>query len=246
MAIRGPSLTAARAMASGVRRTLAEKIGYGKYSYVALNGLDQKLERYLDKDGGFFVEAGANDGLSQSNTYYFEKIRKWTGVLVEPIPDLAKRCATRRSKSTVINAALVSAEFGGSDIEINYAGLMSAVQGAFADEELTNRHVADGLCIQGIERSYKIRVPALTLTTILDQIRPRQAIDLLSLDIEGYEPDALKGLDFHKYRPRFLCIEVRDSAAINKVLSGYYREIEVLFKCEVYQDILYQSTTYDV
>ncbi len=35
--------------------------------YTALNELDKKLEKYLDFDHGYFVELGANDGLTQSN-----------------------------------------------------------------------------------------------------------------------------------------------------------------------------------
>ena len=36
---------------------------------------------------GFFIEAGAYDGADISNTFYFEKVLGWTGILVEPNPD---------------------------------------------------------------------------------------------------------------------------------------------------------------
>ena len=52
--------------------------------YFSLNSLDKKLEEYLDLDAGYFVELGANDGVNQSNTLYFEKFRGWHGVLIEP------------------------------------------------------------------------------------------------------------------------------------------------------------------
>jgi hypothetical protein len=42
--------------------------------YYGLNGLDEKLESYVGYDGGFFVEIGANDGVTQSNTLYFEQL----------------------------------------------------------------------------------------------------------------------------------------------------------------------------
>ena len=35
---------------------------------------------------GFFIEAGADDFVTHSNTFYFEAKRKWTGLLVEPNP----------------------------------------------------------------------------------------------------------------------------------------------------------------
>ena len=37
-----------------------------------------------DEPAGFFIEAGAYDGLFQSNTLYLENQRNWTGLLVEP------------------------------------------------------------------------------------------------------------------------------------------------------------------
>ena len=43
----------------------------------SINQLDEKLERYVNYDNGFFVELGANDGVSQSNSLYFEMKRNW-------------------------------------------------------------------------------------------------------------------------------------------------------------------------
>ena len=37
------------------------------------NDLDIKLEKYLNFSNGFFIELGAHDGITQSNTYYYEK-----------------------------------------------------------------------------------------------------------------------------------------------------------------------------
>ena len=57
----------------------------------ALNYIDDKLEKYLDFRNGFFVEAGAYDGVDQSNTYYLEKEKGWNGILIEPIFENARR-----------------------------------------------------------------------------------------------------------------------------------------------------------
>lgn len=48
---------------------LAVALGSDRCSYLALNELDRKRRKHLDHDGGTFIEAGANDGLRQSNTY---------------------------------------------------------------------------------------------------------------------------------------------------------------------------------
>ena len=55
-------------------------------NYKALNDLDKKIEKYLPGRNGFFIEAGANNGIKQSNSYYFAKTLGWRGILVEAIP----------------------------------------------------------------------------------------------------------------------------------------------------------------
>src|ERR1700737_1153698 len=43
---------------------------------------------FKDKPNGVFVDVGAHDGVSLSNTFFFEKGMTWTGICVEPIPDV--------------------------------------------------------------------------------------------------------------------------------------------------------------
>src|SRR5437588_12223158 len=74
------------------RRGLFEQFGSDRYSHLALNDLDRKLSKYLDYRSGTFIEAGANDGLKQSNTYWFERFRNWRGILVEAVPEKAEEC----------------------------------------------------------------------------------------------------------------------------------------------------------
>ena len=52
------------------------------FPYTGLNGLDRKLIKHVGTEPGTFIEAGANDGLKQSNTYYLESRCDWTGLLV--------------------------------------------------------------------------------------------------------------------------------------------------------------------
>jgi len=205
---------------------------------MALNGLDQKLERYLDFDGGIFVEAGANDGVEQSNTYYFEKLRGWTGLLVEPEPTLAAAC--RRNRHAIVaQAALVDREVPGATVELHVAGLMSTMTGAIGDAAATAGHVRRGLVVQGLTDTYKVHVPARTLTALIDEVRLSRPIDLLSLDVEGAEVAALRGIDYKRHAPKFICVEARDEAAIATVLDPYYRLVEALTYLGAYRDLLY-------
>ena len=49
----------------------------------------------------FFVELGANDGIKQSNTFYFEKNLSWRGILIEPIKIKYLKCLKFRSSKII-------------------------------------------------------------------------------------------------------------------------------------------------
>jgi FkbM family methyltransferase len=219
-------------------RSMCEAVGVTRFSRPALYSIDLKLERHLDFDGGLFIEAGANDGYAQSNTYYFEKIRGWSGLLIEPVPTLAAECRRNR-RGPVIEAALVAEAHPGERVELHFAGLMSTMDGALGGAAETARHVAQGLEVQGLAGSYRLRVPARSLSAILDELGMSRPIDLLSLDVEGAEAAALRGLDFARHAPRFICVEARDRPAIEALLGSRYRLVEVLTDLGSYQDLLY-------
>ncbi len=222
------------------RRTVFEALGSARYSRPALYDLDRKLERHVDFDGGFFVEAGANDGFTQSNTYYFEARRGWSGILIEPVPELAEQCRRNRRRSVVVPAALVASDFAAAEIEMRFAGLMSVSAGAFGDAALCERQIALGLQQRGVAGTYTVRVPALTLSAVIAAHAAGREIDLLSLDVEGAELTALAGLDLARHAPRFLCIEAREPAAVAARLGSRYEQLEVLSNYGGYQDLLFR------
>ncbi len=222
------------------RRRLAEAAGLDWYSRPALNGLDRKLGQWLDYENGFFVEAGANDGFAQSNTYYLEKMRGWRGLLIEPVPELCERCRSERSASVVINAALVAPDFTAPEIEMQFAGLMSVSADAFGDEAARRRHVETGLRVQGLAGTYSVRVPARTLSAILTAEAGSREVDLLSLDVEGAELAALAGLDLSRHAPRHICVEVRQADAVTALLASRYECVAMLHDSGTHQDMLFR------
>lgn len=222
------------------RRRLFEAAGSARYSRPGLNGLDMKIARHLDFRGGCFIEAGANDGFAQSNTYYLEKLRGWSGLLVEPEPRLAAECRRNRSQP-VIEAALVELERDGTMVELHAAGLMSTVAGALGDDAATREHVRVGRMLQELPAGAVYRVEGRALSSLLDEMpsmRNRE-IDLLSLDVEGGEAMALRGLDFARHAPRFICVEARDEAALSEVLCERYELVEVLADMGSHRDLLF-------
>jgi len=218
---------------------IKEKI-LGSKSY-ALDDLDLKLKPFLNFEEGVFVEAGANDGIKQSNTLYFEKHKGWTGLLIEPIPSLAEKCQKNRPKCLVEQAALVADDYRGDTVKLRYCDLMSVVKGGLESEKHEVEHVQKGSrFLEEDEEVYEVSAPARTLTSILNEYELK-SIDLLSLDIEGYEPQALKGLNFNIYRPEYILVEVREKVNIEKVIGDHYIHIENLTNHNNRKDMLFRS-----
>jgi len=183
----------------------------------ALHRVDLKLPFIKQRDG-FFIEAGANDGVAQSNTLYLEQVRGWRGLLIEPVPALADMCRVNRSRCIIENAALVARDFEGDTIKMQACGLYSVVQGSLAHE---TEHLQTGRATQkGVEPA-EVEVPARKLSDILDEHNISQ-IDFFSLDVEGFELQVLKGLDLERHRPDWLLIEGGGIAPIVEYLQPYY------------------------
>lgn len=202
-----------------------ELSGSARFSSPALSNLDQKLSSYLPNSPGVFLEIGANDGYSQSNTYYLERILGWRGVLIEPLPSLYRICTRTRRRSACFNVACVD-EGHATSVSMIDRDLMSVSLGLQdADEE------AERL---GHTRRKRISVPARTLSSVIDEAaEPR--IDFMSIDVEGSELSVLGGLNLAKHTPGHLLVETRHPAAISNLLGERMRLIGPL----THHDYLY-------
>ena len=213
---------------------------YIKYtgSNFSINNLDRKLENYVDYDNGYFVELGANNGYSQSNSLYFELKRNWIGVLVEPSPDNFLLCKQIRSKKNHIFCnACVSFDYQEKYVEMKYLNLMSFSQNL---DLVINKesHIEMGKKnLKPKESSFNFDSPAATLNSLLIKAKAPQLIDFMSLDVEGAEFEVLKGINFNQYNFKYILIEVRDLKRMQEFLfpKGYVLEekfssLDYLFK----------------
>lgn len=213
------------------RCRIFEAFGSERYSRPALFGMDQQLAELMPWRGGTFVEAGAHDGYTQSNTYYLERYCGWSGLLVEPIPELRRRCERRRSHSRVIDCALVGPDFGADTATMQFGDLTSVI-----GRDAT--YAARGLAVAG-RQAYTVEVPARTLSSLLGETG-MSAPDLIVLDLEGHELDVLAGLDRERHSPRYLLVEALDrealQSALDEVLAPHYERIGALSE----YDLLYR------
>ncbi|MEK7678531.1 MAG: FkbM family methyltransferase [Verrucomicrobiota bacterium] len=215
------------------RRHLFELCGQDRYSKPARHELDAKLGEYLPAKG-FFVEAGAMDGFIASNTYYLERIKGWRGILVEPIPEYFHECVRQRPGSQVLQCALVAPDFAPKTVTMNFSESMSFVKDVGENEEVPS---PQGLA--GTPRQYSVTVPARTMTSILSEWNA-PTVDFLSLDVEGYELEVLRGLDLALHKPVFVLVECLTApalAAVRQQLEPHYDLVATL----THRDFLFRA-----
>tara|TARA_B100001989_G_C24549205_1_gene473093 strand:+ start:265 stop:993 length:729 start_codon:yes stop_codon:yes gene_type:complete len=215
------------------------KIYYGHHE------LDKKLKKYLNYEKGFFVELGANDGIKQSNTFYFEKNLSWRGILIEPIKIKYLKCLKFRSpKNYFYNNACVGFNFKNRQIKIIYSDLMSSID----DKNIINKvnskkHTQEGeKYLLKNEKIEEFLVDTKTLNDIFNEVQAPKLIDFLSLDVEGSELEVLNGIDFTIYNFKFILVESRDDDEMIKYLRNknyiFLEKIskrDLIFKYEYYR-----------
>lgn len=192
----------------------------------ALDQIDLKLRKYLTNDYGFYIECGANDGVTQSNTLAYEELG-WTGLLVEPCITNYRKCKKNRPRSITENYALVSSYYnkntvGGFFDNTCYNGLMANLSDypESMDQERVESHKEFVTKFNLQERE----VPCCTLQSLIDKHNINY-VDFFSLDVEGYEIEVLNGLDFNLIRPRYILIEVTESKENQKKIFEYMENI---------------------
>ncbi len=130
----------------------------------------------------------------------------------EAHPSLYAKCRTNRPNSTVVHCALGAID--GGEIEFTCAdmkdafGLVSFVE---ADESHVKRCLDEGHSLS------KVRVPRRSLDGLLEPLTGK--VDLLSLDIEGMELQALQGFNIAKYQPEVIIVESNDAKEGQKILT---------------------------
>ena len=164
-------------------------------------GEDKYISQFFDDNYvGTCIDVGADDGISGSNTHYFEK-KGWFSLCVEPIPESFNKCSSIRKN--VINCCVgnYDKEEENFNIVTLHSGNTSAISSLKIDERLIESHRDLLNSIQTI--SVKVK----TLNTIFKENNIPNNIDFISIDTENTEIDVLKGLDFNTYNIKFLIIE---------------------------------------
>ena len=143
---------------------------------------------------GTFFEAGAHHPTNISQTYLLE-LSGWSGLLVEALPNMRDQFALLRPKSRLVQKALGSPEQAGQVLSFIVPG-----DGNLAEARLLRSGE------KAPDQSEVHRIEVTTISAVLGDAAVEQ-LDYLSLDIEGHELAALRGLDFDRWQPRLMLVE---------------------------------------
>lgn len=175
-----------------------------KTKYFSQYKQDEFLDKVLfnKKRNGFFIEIGAHDGISLSNSLVFEKSRNWEGICIEPNPTVFEKL-TKNRKSLNLNVCIGDANDIVKFTQIEgYAEMLSGVSNKYDTrhlERIKNEVIKNG----GVIKSIDVQMVCLDA---ISQINER-SIDFISIDTEGNELDIVKSIDFKKIHIKVLVIE---------------------------------------
>jgi len=162
--------------------------------YYSQIGQDKFIDDlFKGKYRGYFLDIGSNDGITGNNTYFFEKYRNWTGVCIEPNPDVFEKLK-QNGRKIVLNAAIFNDDRQSVNFQClsGYTEMLSGIVECF-DQTHKDR----------IERELKmyggtsniIEVKCCRLSKLTDKLNIHH-VDYCSIDVEGAEMSVLQSIDF--------------------------------------------------
>jgi len=186
-----------------------------KQGYCSQFGQDYFIDKIISNKikHGTFVDIGANDPEYNNNTRYFETKYNWSGVAIEPQEKYLEAWEKNR-KAKFINCCI-----GQESRRVQ-----------FLQYDSPNEWEDQLSCVADMSREEDSHLESRTIEV---KMRPfseiatengLNEISLMSIDVEGYEVEVLKGIDFSIVRPKVILIEncrkLAGDESIRKILSN--------------------------
>jgi FkbM family methyltransferase len=151
-------------------------------------------------NSGYFIDIGAHDGITGSNTFLFEKLG-WNGICFEPLPSVYKKLKINR-KCQTRQIALSNTKGKEQFFMIEgYSEMLSGLVSNYEQEHIFRINKE----LEEFKQNYEyIEVECSTFDEEVKNIK----IDILSIDTEGSESKIIQSINFDKYQISFLIFEM--------------------------------------
>ena len=201
-----------------------KKIYYEKYtkkSY-SISNVDLIIERIFSKKKvGIYIDAGCNHPIKYNNTYLLYK-KGWSGINIDFDKESIKQFNKLRKRDTNIQSLITS--YDNEEKDLYFYHKRSSIN-TLSKDLAENR-----------KNKYKeiIKIKGKSLNTLIDNSKYKNSkIDLLSIDLENYEYDALKDFDFKKNDIDLIITEITDTKIKN--LETYNLSLETILETNIYK-----------
>jgi hypothetical protein len=150
------------------------------------------------KNTGFYLDIGAHHPKRFSNTYLLYK-RGWSGINIDAMPGSMLPFKIWRARDINLEFALGPKKETKTFYVLNEPALNTF------DEKLALERIQNPI----YKIINKVSMEVLPLAQILETyLSPNQALDFLTIDVEGLDLEILKTNDWGKYRPKLICVEI--------------------------------------
>ena len=165
----------------------------------------------------FYVDIGANDGLSSSNTAYCDLNMGWSGLCIEPHPKAFSELLKNRPNAINLNIC-ISDEDGEVDFCVvnGYAEMLSGIKKHYHPdhEERINSEIKN----HGGSKEI-IKIISKPLNKVLFENNLKK-VDYLSIDTEGCEMEIIKSINFDLFDIRVISTENTSKSDIKSFLES--------------------------
>lgn len=182
------------------RKRRGSGIPQGKHSQY---GQDVFVHELLGKPAnGFFIDIGASDGVTGSNSLMFEELG-WEGVCVEPNPVIFEQMAPKRNCHK-LNACISDVDGEVQFLAVHGEGhMLSGIYDYMGEAHL--QRIKAAIEEHG-SRKEMITIQSLTPKTLMQRFGFKE-VDYLSVDTEGSELPILQSFDFSSIKVRAMTVE---------------------------------------
>ena len=179
------------------------------------------LSELKGKKRGYFVEFGATDGITYSNSYLLETEFSWTGILAEPARLWEKQLKANRPNASIETLCVWKDSNSSLIFNETEAPELSTIDSFSDGDGHRNTRLA----------GKKYQVQTISLNDLLIKHRASKYIDYLSIDTEGSEYEILEAFNFNEFSFGIITVEHNYTPQREKIFAlltghGYKRKYE--------------------